>query len=110
MTAQKSGVPESITAIIIPLLNQFITQKSASRGVIGGFLSRLRKETKVDNITSALSSLDTISFDHPLVKEVKEKSNLREATMAANHIKQVASVIRQETVTNPKRVEWLFSS
>lgn len=110
IVTQKSGVPESVTATIIPLLVQFVTQKLASRGVIGGFLSRLGEETKADKITTTLASLDTISFDHPLVEEVKEKANLPEATMAADCIKLVANIIREEAGTNPKHIEKLFSS
>ena len=110
IVTQKSGVPESVTATIIPLLVQFVAQKLASRGVISGFLSRLGEETKADKITSTLASFDTISFDHPLAKEVKEKANLPEVTMAADYFKLVANVIREEAGTNPKRIEWLFSS
>jgi hypothetical protein len=109
MFAQKSGVPQSIAAIIIPLVIQFITQKIGA-GAAGGFSSGGGGAGKagIGNIQSVLSELGNVGNDHPLVAQVQQKANIQDPQQATQYVQQAVGVMKQEADTNPEGFQSLF--
>jgi hypothetical protein len=101
MFSQKSGIQKSIAAIIIPLVIQFVLQKVTSGG----------GKKSLENITSTLSDLGStnINTDHALVKQIQEKTNIKDSQDITRYIQQAAGAIKQEVDANPKGIESLFS-
>lgn len=108
MFSQKSGIQQSVIAIIIPLIIQFITQKLGTGGARGFFSGG--KKGGMDNISSALSELGNINSDHPLVKEVQDKANIQDPQQVTQYIHQAADLMKQEATNNPQGIESLFGN
>jgi hypothetical protein len=108
MFTQKSGVPQSIAAIIIPLVIQFITQKIGT-GVAGGFSSGGgAAKAGIGNLQSVLSELGNVGNDHPLVAQVQQKANIQDPQQATQYVQQAVGVMKQEADTNPEGFQSLF--
>jgi hypothetical protein len=101
MFSQKSGIEKSIAAIIIPLVIQFVIQKVTSAG----------GKKSLENITSTLSDLGStnINADDALVKQIQEKTKIKDSQQVTGYIQQAAGAIKQEVDANPKGIESLFS-
>lgn len=98
---QKSGIQQSVATTIITVLLQYITQKLAGRGFKGG----------LGAITSILSDLGTnLRADHPLVKQVQEKTNIEDTQKVTRYTHQAVDFVKQETDANPQGIESLFGN
>jgi hypothetical protein len=97
---QKSGLNQSQASTILTAVMQYVGKQLAGRSNTGG----------IENIMSALSNLRGLNADHPLVKQVLEKTDIKDSHQVTQYTQQAVDLIKQEADTNPKGVESLFGS
>lgn len=101
---KKSGIQQSVASAIISIVIQYVIQYAATSG--GGGKGGIR------NVMSILSNLGggNLTAEHPLVKQVQEKTGLEDSQQAAQYTEKAVNFIKQEADVNPEGVESLFGN
>lgn len=101
MFTQKSGIQQSLASTIVSVVIKYVMQQivgTSSKGDLG-------------NIMSLLTNLEgNLNPEHPLVRQVQEKTGLQDQQQVTQYTEQAVSVIKQEATENPQGIESLFGN
>ena len=101
MFTQKSGIQQSLASTIISVLIQYVMQQ----------LVGTNSKRSLGNIMSVLTNLGVkLNHEHPLVRQVQEKTGLQDQQQVTQYTEQAVSVIKQEATANPQGIESLFGN
>ena len=95
---QKSGLQKSQASTILTVIMQYVGKQLAGGSKTGG----------IGNIMSVLSNLSGLNADHSLVKQVQEKTDIKDSQQVTQYTQQALDLIKQEADTNPKGIESLL--
>jgi len=97
---KKSGLNEPQASTILTEVIQYVGKQLAGNSNTGG----------IENIMSVLSNLRGLNADHSLVKQVLEKTDIKDSHQVTQYTQQAVDLIKQEADTKPKEVESVFDS
>ena len=101
MFTQKSGIQQSLASTIVSVVIKYVMQQIVGTSSKGG----------LGNIMSLLTNLGgNLNPEHPLVRQVQEKTGLQDQQQVTQYTEQAVSVIKQEATENPQGIESLFGN
>ncbi|MGB8161017.1 MAG: hypothetical protein WCE93_12790 [Nitrososphaeraceae archaeon] len=101
MFTQKSGIQQSLASTIVSVVIKYVMQQIVGTSSKGG----------LGNIMSLLTNLEgNLNPEHPLVRQVQEKTGLQDQQQVTQYTEQAVSVIKQEATKNPQGIESLFGN
>lgn len=101
MFTQKSGIQQSLASTIVSVVIKYVMQQIVGTSSKGG----------LGNIMSLLTNLEgNLNPEHPLVRQVQEKTGLQDQQQVTQYTEQAVSVIKQEATENPQGIESLFGN